>query len=167
MVDARMDDRISANPEIFGGKPIIRGMRISVELVLRLLARGETAESLRTDYPDLEAKDIRACIAYAHAMIARQARGVAGVSGQGMTTLARRIEASPTGMRGKPVIRGTRVTVELVLLKLSEGATVHDLLDGYPRLTRQDIRTALAHAAGTGARVMTRGRVRVGPRRGA
>lgn len=62
--------RITANPEIFGGKPIIRGMRISVEMVLSLLAQGESAETILDDYPDLEADDIRACIAYAHAVIA-------------------------------------------------------------------------------------------------
>jgi uncharacterized protein (DUF433 family) len=62
--------RITANPEIFGGKPIIRGMRISVELVLSLLAQGEPVNALLDDYPDLEEEDIRACIAYAHAVIA-------------------------------------------------------------------------------------------------
>jgi uncharacterized protein (DUF433 family) len=62
--------RITADPAIFGGKPIIRGMRISVELVLSLLAQGETAQSVLTDYPDLESEDIRACLAYAHAIVA-------------------------------------------------------------------------------------------------
>jgi len=71
MSDELLLERITANPDIFGGKPIIRGMRISVELVLSLLAQGETVESLLADYPDLEADDIRACLAYAHAVIAR------------------------------------------------------------------------------------------------
>ena len=62
--------RITANPEIFGGKPIIRGMRISVELVLSLLAQGATAGEIVEDYPDVEPDDIRACLAYAHAVIA-------------------------------------------------------------------------------------------------
>ncbi len=63
-------DRITANPEIFGGKPIIRGMRISVELILSLLAQGEPAEAVLDDYPELEVEDIRACLAYAHAVVA-------------------------------------------------------------------------------------------------
>jgi uncharacterized protein (DUF433 family) len=58
-----------------------------------------------------------------------------------------RIEINPEVMLGKPVIRGTRITVELILRKLSEGATEADLLEAYPRLTQQDIHAALAYAA--------------------
>jgi uncharacterized protein (DUF433 family) len=57
--------RITVRPEVYGGKPIIRGMRVSVELILSLLAQGETEEAILQDYPDLEHDDIRACIAYA------------------------------------------------------------------------------------------------------
>ena len=63
--------RITATPEIFGGKPIVRGMRISVELILSLLAQGETEDAILDDYPDLTREDIVACLAYAHAAIAR------------------------------------------------------------------------------------------------
>jgi uncharacterized protein (DUF433 family) len=52
-------------------------------------------------------------------------------------------------MLGKPVIRGTRVTVELLLRKLAEGATEADLIDAYPHLTREDIRAAITYAADT------------------
>lgn len=48
---------------------------------------------------------------------------------------------------GKPVIRGTRVTVELLLRKLSEGASERDLLDAYPRLTHENIQAAIRYAA--------------------
>ena len=58
-----------------------------------------------------------------------------------------RIEINPKVMLGKPVIRGTRIPVELILRKLSEGATEADLLAGYPRLTGDDIKAALAYAA--------------------
>jgi uncharacterized protein (DUF433 family) len=54
-----------------------------------------------------------------------------------------RIEINARVMMGKPVIRGTRITVELLLRKLAEGATEADLLDAYPRLTREDIRAAI------------------------
>lgn len=63
-------DRITADPAILAGKPIIRGMRISVELILSLLAQGERAEDILTDYPALQSDDIRACLTYAHAVVA-------------------------------------------------------------------------------------------------
>jgi uncharacterized protein (DUF433 family) len=58
-----------------------------------------------------------------------------------------RIVIDPRVMLGKPVIRGTRIPVELIVRKLGEGATEADLLDGYPALTREDIQAALAYAA--------------------
>jgi len=63
-------NRITSDRRIFGGKPIIRGMRMSVEMILSLLAQGEDWDSILKDYPDLEPDDIRACLAYAHAVIA-------------------------------------------------------------------------------------------------
>jgi len=60
-----------------------------------------------------------------------------------------RIEVNPKVMLGKPVIRGTRIPVELILRKLSEGADEGDLLNAYPRLTRRDIQAALSYAAST------------------
>lgn len=68
--DGELLKRITARPDVFGGKPIVRDMRISVELVLSLLAQGVTPEAIIDDYPDLEHDDIRACTAYAHAVIA-------------------------------------------------------------------------------------------------
>jgi uncharacterized protein (DUF433 family) len=61
--------------------------------------------------------------------------------------LADRIEINPKVMMGKPVIRGTRIPVELILRKLGEGASEADLLDAYPRLTREDILAAMSYAA--------------------
>ena len=55
-------------------------------------------------------------------------------------------------MVGKPVIRGTRVPVELILRKLGEGATQDDILEGYPHLAKQDILAAIAYAADVIAR---------------
>ena len=60
-----------------------------------------------------------------------------------------RITVSPDICNGKPVVRGTRITVELILRKLSEGATEADLLEAYPRLTREDIHAAIRYAADT------------------
>ena len=73
--------RITARPDVFGGKPIIRDMRISVELILSLMSQGATQEELLDDYPDLEPEDIRACTAYAHAVIARDTLASISVAG--------------------------------------------------------------------------------------
>lgn len=74
--------RITANPEIFGGKPIIRGLRVSVELVLSLLAQGVTVDEIVEDYPGVEPEDVRACLAYAHAVIAHDTLDSVRVAGR-------------------------------------------------------------------------------------
>ena len=58
-----------------------------------------------------------------------------------------RIEVNPKVMMGKPVIKGTRITVESILEKLSAGQTDHDILVAHPHLQEQDIKAALAFAA--------------------
>lgn len=70
MIDRSLLQRITSNPDIFGGKPIVRGLRISVESVLSLLAQGVSHSELLEDYPELQPEDIQACLAYAHAVIA-------------------------------------------------------------------------------------------------
>jgi uncharacterized protein (DUF433 family) len=60
-----------------------------------------------------------------------------------------RITADPKVMLGKPVIRGTRITVELILRKLGEGATHQELLQAYPNLTGNDLQAAITFAADT------------------
>ncbi|MCS6302042.1 MAG: DUF433 domain-containing protein [Nitrospira sp.] len=82
MSEQQLLQRITARPEIFSGKPIIRDMRISVELILSLLAQGETVEAILGDYPDLEREDIRACLAYAHAVIAHDSLDAIQVGGK-------------------------------------------------------------------------------------
>ena len=67
---------------------------------------------------------------------------------EGSMDLKERIEVNPKVMMGKPVIKGTRIPVELILRKLSEGATEQDLLDAYPHLSHEDILAALAYAGG-------------------
>ena len=57
--------RISTNPEVMGGKPCIRGMRVTVGMIVEALAAGRTVENLLTDFPYLEDQDIREALAYA------------------------------------------------------------------------------------------------------
>jgi uncharacterized protein (DUF433 family) len=58
-------ERITADPEVFGGKPCIRGMRFPVSRLLGLLAAGETEASILESYPFLEPEDLRAALRYA------------------------------------------------------------------------------------------------------
>ena len=64
-----------------------------------------------------------------------------------MKTHHDRIEIKPDVMLGKPVIKGTRIPVELIIRKLGEGASLEDLLDAYPNLVEKDIHAALLYAA--------------------
>lgn len=66
---------------------------------------------------------------------------------KGIEMTTERIEINPAIMMGKPVIRGTRIMVELILRKLAEGATERDLLEDYPHLATEDIRAAVAYGA--------------------
>ncbi len=69
--------RITVNPEIFGGKPIIRGRRLAVEHVLGMLAAGDTPEILLAEYPWLEPDDVRACLLYARRVVGHERVDVA------------------------------------------------------------------------------------------
>jgi uncharacterized protein (DUF433 family) len=72
MSEAELLKRITINPGIYGGKPIIRGMRVAVEHVLGMLAAGSTAESILEHYPYLEAEDIQAALVYARRVVGRE-----------------------------------------------------------------------------------------------
>jgi len=70
--EKKLLDRITFNPRIFGGKPIIRGMRIAVEHILGMLAAGSTIDEILEGYPFLEKEDIQACLIYAYKMVANE-----------------------------------------------------------------------------------------------
>ena len=72
MVANRLLDRITINPAIFGGKPIIRGRRLAVEHVLGMLAAGDSIETILQGYPWLERDDILACLEYARRHVASE-----------------------------------------------------------------------------------------------
>ena len=64
--------RITVNPKIFGGKPIIRGHRLAVEHIMGMLAAGDTWETILEGYPWLEPEDIQAWLVYAHRLIGHE-----------------------------------------------------------------------------------------------
>lgn len=72
MTEQLLLKRITVNPKIFGGKPIIRGRRLAVEHVLGMLAAGDTHDMIFQGYPWLEPADIQACFAYAHRLVGHE-----------------------------------------------------------------------------------------------
>ncbi|WP_040509107.1 DUF433 domain-containing protein [Leptospira wolffii] len=68
----RLLDRITFNPQIFGGKPIIRGRRLAVEHILGMLAAGDNTTTILEGYSWLEPEDIQACLVYAYRMIGHE-----------------------------------------------------------------------------------------------
>ena len=63
-------ERITSRPDVFGGKPMVRDMRIAVEHILGMLAAGDTVQLILQEYPFLEPDDIRACLVFAHRSVA-------------------------------------------------------------------------------------------------
>ena len=73
MMDERqLLDRIVTHPDVFGGKPIIRGRRLAVEHVLGMLAAGDDPAVIPTHYPWLEPEDIRACLVFARRLVGHE-----------------------------------------------------------------------------------------------
>lgn len=68
----RLMERITTDPGIFGGKPIIRGHRLAIEHVLSMLAAGDSIDTILEGYPWLQKKDILACLVYAKRLVARE-----------------------------------------------------------------------------------------------
>jgi uncharacterized protein (DUF433 family) len=72
MNEQKLLERITVNPKIFGGKPIIRGRRLAVEHILGMLAAGDTTETLLAAYPWLEREDVQACLIYARRLVGHE-----------------------------------------------------------------------------------------------
>lgn len=72
MDEQKLLARITINPKIFGGKPIIRGRRLAVEHILGMLAAGDTVETLLYAYPWLEREDIQASLVYARRLVGHE-----------------------------------------------------------------------------------------------
>lgn len=65
-----MNDRIIANPDVLGGKPLIRGTRMSVEFIVGLLAQGWSVQDVLQEYDHITREDVQACLNYAHQLLA-------------------------------------------------------------------------------------------------
>ncbi len=69
-MERQLYQRISVDPTVMAGKPVIRGTRIPVEMVVRMLAQGISEDEILREYPRLQAEDIRAALAYAARVLA-------------------------------------------------------------------------------------------------
>jgi uncharacterized protein (DUF433 family) len=127
-------DRIDVNPNVMLGRPVIRGTRIPVELILRKLSEGASESDLLDAYPRLTREDIEAAMRYA---AARQ-RGMSAIE---------RITMTRDVCGGRPCIRGLRIRVKDVLDLLAAGATREEILADYPYLEPEDITAVLEFAA--------------------
>ena len=72
MDETKLLERVTFNPEIFGGKPTIRGRRLGVEHVLGVLAAGDSIDVVLASYPWLEREDVQACLIYARRLVAHE-----------------------------------------------------------------------------------------------
>ena len=72
MDENKLLQRITVTPEIFGGKPIVRGRRLAVEHILGMLAAGDTPQTILSGYPWLQPEDIQACLVYARRMVGHE-----------------------------------------------------------------------------------------------
>ncbi len=73
-----MFDRITFDPKIMGGRACIRGMRITVSLIVNLVANGMTTEKILKEYPDLEAEDVRQALQYAASLANEEVHPLTG-----------------------------------------------------------------------------------------
>jgi uncharacterized protein (DUF433 family) len=145
-------DRITVKPGKMGGRACIRGMRITVGLVLSFVAGGATMEELHADYPDLTEDDLRQALAYAALRVAAANAAplfeasslgdcpteapprrdelvipLAHTEESARAPWQKRIIRDPAVLGGKPVVRGTRLAAELILGLMGDGWTEHDI----------------------------------------
>jgi uncharacterized protein (DUF433 family) len=85
MVSKQLSDRITINPKVMVGKPTIRGLRITVEQILKALAGGITTQELLEDYPELEPEDIQAVLLYAAELASEERVFEVGTSAKAKT----------------------------------------------------------------------------------
>ena len=147
-------DRIVSDPSVLGGEPTIKGAGISVALVAQLLRRGYTPDAITGRYLHITAEDVEACRRYGE-MMERQrreemARTISKRTPEKVADWRERIVCDPQILVGKPTIKGTRISVELVTDWLRRGWTVSDILDNYPHIRAEDVDACVKYKA-TGA----------------
>jgi len=147
-------DRIVSDPAVLAGQPIVRDTGIAAALVDQLLRRGYTPNAITTKYLHITEEDVEACRRYGE-MLEQQrreemARTIVKRTPAKVADWRDRIVCDPRILVGKPTIKGTRISVELVTDRLAGGWTVADVLDEYSHLRAEDIDACVKYKA-TGA----------------
>ena len=149
-------DRIESLPGVLDGKPVIKGTPIAVALVDQLLTRGYTAEAIVSNLLDITAEDVEACRRYGEEQREREhaelVRKIPKRTPEKTANWEDRIVCDPAILVGKPTIKGTRISVELVTDRLAGGWTVADVLDSYPHIRAEDVDACVKYKA-TGAKL--------------
>jgi uncharacterized protein (DUF433 family) len=147
-------DRIVCDPAVLNGAPTIRDTGIAVALVNQLLGRGNTVDAIIGNYLHITEEDVDACRRYHEA---EMERGLADMIGHiekatpgKVADWRERIVCDPAILVGKPTIKGTRISVELVTSELKKGTTVSEILDSYPHIRAEDVDACVKYKA-TGA----------------
>ena len=144
-------ERIVSDPAVLGGAPTIRGTGIAVALVEQLLRRGYTPDFITGKYLDITEEDVAACRSYG-AMLEQQrreevARKIQKRTPERVADWRERIVCDPAILVGKPTIKGTRISVELITDFLERGSTVDFLLRNYPHIRHEDIDACVKYKA--------------------
>ncbi len=147
-------DRIVCDPAVLNGAPTIRDTGIAVALVNQLLGRGNTVDAIIGNYLQITEEDVDACRRYWE-MLEQQrreetARTVEKATPEKVADWRERIVCDPAILVGKPTIKGTRISVELVTNELKRGTTVSEILDSYPHIRAEDVDACVKYKA-TGA----------------
>ena len=168
--------RIATNPFVLAGKPVLKGTRISVELIMHNLAAGRSDADIIDGYPHVTADDIEACIRFAatgarlscaswadinmrDAILEdeqKEKRRLERMKNAGKldwsANYTDRIVTDPHILGGKPTVKGLRISVEMIIDRLEGGESRAELIRNYPSITPEDI-IACQQYASTGARL--------------
>ena len=147
-------DRIVSDPAVLNGEPTIKGTGISAALVGQLLRRGYTVDAITSKYLHITKEDAEACRRYHEAEMERSLADmiakVEKATPEKVADWRDRIVRDPRILVGKPTIKGTRISVQLVTKELKRGRTVPEILDSYPHIRAEDVDACVKYKA-TGA----------------
>jgi uncharacterized protein (DUF433 family) len=148
MSEQELLERITMNPKVMVGKPVIKGTRLTVDYILKLLAHGATVAEILEEYEGLTQEDIRACLLFASRSLENTTL-FTKIPYSGIVGLWRRevmkqnlliVEYNENILGGTPVFVGTRVPVRTLLDYLEAGDSLDDFLDDFPSVSYEALK---------------------------